>query len=68
MTEQEFYKAVKLACDAQNIDDTGRGYVEMTCTDNAYDAPIEEYWDRANDTLVWFVATDDLVAASRNER
>lgn len=68
MTETEFYKAVKVACDAQNIDSTGRGYVEMTCIDNAFDAPISEYWDRAHDTLVWFVATGDLIAASNNER
>jgi len=68
MTEAEFYKAVKAACDAANIDATGRGYVEMTCMDNAYDASTAEYWDRAHDTLVWFIATDDLIAASRNER
>lgn len=64
-TETEFYAAVKKACDEAGIDDTGRGYVEMTCLDNA-DEPARA-WDMAVETLNFFVACGDLAAASRNE-
>ncbi len=65
-TETEFYAAVKKACDDAGISDEGRSFVEMTCVDNA-DVPARA-WDMALDTLEFFVATGDLVAASRNER
>lgn len=65
-TETEFYAAVKAACDAEGIDASGRSFVEMTCLDNA-DEPAR-VWEMAIDTLKFFVATGDLVAASRNER
>lgn len=68
MTEEEFYKAVLVACNDAGIDETGRCYVEMTCMENAFDADDGEFWNRSHDTLVWFIQTGDLVAVSRNER
>lgn len=64
-TEQEFYAAVKIACDNACIDARGRSFVEMTCLDNA-DEPAR-VWGMALDTLNWFLATGALEAASRNE-
>jgi len=64
-TEAEFYAEVRKACDAEGIDDRGRSFVEMTCLDNA-DEP-SRVWDMALDTLRFFVACNDLRAASRNE-
>lgn len=65
INETAFYAAVKTACEAAGIDDTGRGYVEMTCLDNA-DVP-SRVWEMALDTLKWFLATGQLEAVSRNE-
>ena len=64
-TEQSFYAAVKVACDVVGIGDQGRSYVEMACLDNA-DVP-SRVWAMATDTLEWYIATDALLAVSRNE-
>jgi hypothetical protein len=48
-TETEFYAAVKNACDAAGIDDTGRSYVEMYCAENGYDCV--DVWGTAVSTL-----------------
>jgi len=67
-TETEFYNEVRKACEAAGIDETGRSFVEMTCLENAYDAPKGEIWDRAIETLKFYVGCNDLLAVSRNER
>lgn len=64
-SETSFYAAVKVECDKAGIGDQGRSFVEMTCLDNA-DEP-SRVWEMATDTLEWFVATGQLLAASRNE-
>lgn len=64
-TETEFYAAVKKVCEDLGIDAAGRSYVEMTCLDNA-DEPAR-VWDMAMDTLRFFVSTNQVEAAARNE-